>query len=166
MKDDLVGILALGPCYNGRRWLMENAYKSTYNLWRGCQHGDWLLWLAVRLKLDCKVIALAACDCAEAALKYVPEHEHRPRVAIETTRNWCVGEATLGQVRNAAAAADAASADAYASAADAYASAAAAAADAASDRTASLAYSAKLVRKRIPWEIWKKAIRSKLMEGE
>jgi hypothetical protein len=43
-------------------------------------------------------LVLAACDCAETALRYVPEGEHRPRLAIETARRWARGEATVKEV--------------------------------------------------------------------
>lgn len=43
-------------------------------------------------------IALLACDFAERALRFVPEGEDRPRIAIDTTRRWVRGEATIGQV--------------------------------------------------------------------
>jgi hypothetical protein len=65
-------------------------------------------------------VVLAACACAETALKYVPKGEDRPRLAIETARKWAHGETTLQEVRAdayaayAAAAADAAYAAAYA----------------------------------------------------
>jgi hypothetical protein len=84
-------------------------------------------------------VVLAACACAELALKYVPAGEERPKQAIETARKWARGEATLQEVNaaNAAAYADAAYAAAsaaYAAANAAYAAYAAyAAASAASD---------------------------------
>lgn len=76
-----------------------------------------------------KLLGLAACDCAEQALIYVPKNEDRPRKAIQAARDWCVGQASIEDVL---AAADAA-------------------ADAARDK--SLQKSADLVRARIPWEI-------------
>jgi hypothetical protein len=95
-----------------------------------------MLWLAGKMAdkpgwWTRKQVVLAACDCAETALKYVKAGEDRPQKAIETARQWAKGEATLQQVRAAAAAAYAASA--YAASA----AAAVAAADAAADAVAS-----------------------------
>jgi hypothetical protein len=117
-------------------------------------------------------VVLAACAVAETALKHVPAGEDRPKNAIDTTRAWCRGEATIEQVKvavyaSADAAADYASAAAaaaayaayaaYASAATAataayaaYASASAAYAAYAYDaRNSSLAESANIVRKML-----------------
>ena len=118
-----------------------------------------MLWLAGRLDIDRKLLVLAACDCAETALQYVPEGEYRPAKCIQVTRNWCNGTATIYEVRaargwsaNAAAnAADAAHPDAYAAAADA-------AANAANSRSDALLTCADLVRKRIPLSIIQKAM--------
>ena len=69
-------------------------------------------------------------DVAERALRFVPEGEDRPRIAIETARRYLTGAASEGAVR-AAYAARAADADAAAYAARASRAAADAAADAA-----------------------------------
>lgn len=83
-------------------------------------------------------VVLVACDCAETALRYVPAGADGPRIAIETARAWSRGEATMEDVRVAAAAAwpaaPSAAADASADARLAYAVRAyARAADAAAD---------------------------------
>jgi len=95
---------------------------------------------------DRKTLVLAACLCAETALKFWEKKhptDNRPHIAIETARRWARGEATLDEVKAAADAADAAAyaADAAAAAYAAYAASddaayAAAAAYAASDAAA------------------------------
>ncbi len=152
----------LDACAEAIKWVNG---RSLRKCWQVADRGDWMLWLAARVGVDRKTLVLAACDCAEPALKYVPKGEDRPRKAIETARAWCEGRATLKEVRSAAFAARAADAAAYAAAAadaaayaayaaDAYAAYAAAdAADAADAYAASLKHSAKLVRKRIPVEM-------------
>jgi hypothetical protein len=80
-----------------------------------------------------------ACQIAREALRFAPEDEARPRIAIETTERWVVGDATIEEVRAAADAAFAAAADAADAAA--FAADAAAAADAA-DAAAFAAYAA------------------------
>ena len=88
--------------------------------WRRCRRPDWLLWLAgqrCRTLAQRRAIVLAACDCAETALRHVPEGELRPAEAIRVARAWCRGKATLQDVRAATNAAyAAANAAAYASA--------------------------------------------------
>jgi hypothetical protein len=116
--------LPRGACGDAIAWCQTQ--PSYEQAWDACERADWLLWLASWL-CDRKLVVLAACGCARTALKYVPEGEVRPRVAIETAEAWCRGEATIEQVRiaaDAAAAADAASA-AYADAAASAASTAA-----------------------------------------
>ena len=165
----------LSACEESVEWVGDRDLKTA---WEECARGDWMLWLAARLKVDRKLVALATCDCAETSLNFVRADEGRPAAALRIVRAWCAGEATLDEVKGAAgAAADAADASyadaaasaaadaAYAAAADAAAyaagaaayaaGAAAGAADAAyaAARRLSLARSADIVRKRISAEI-------------
>lgn len=146
---DTTRIRALGACSDALAWLSAQE-GSLYDAWRRCERGDWLLWLAARVGVDRRLLWLAACDCAEPALVHVPAGENRPRVAIETARRWAAGEATLEEVRSAAAAYASAYAAAYAAAAAAYAAYAA--------REWSLHHSARLVRARIPWRLVRDAL--------
>ena len=116
-------------------------------LWRDCERGDWMLWLAVRAKIGRRVVVNAACACARTALQYVPAGEERPRRAIETAEAWARGDENLEAVRAAATAAkrfgvSSASASAafaaYAAAAAAYAFAASAASGAYAAATAAV----------------------------
>jgi hypothetical protein len=154
----------LGACREAIAWVGDMPSKRA---WETCERGDWLLWLSARVGVDRKLVVLAACDCAELALKHVPAGENRPREAIETARAWTRGEANIEQVRDAAAAADAAAA--YAAAAADAAGAAAYAAEAAADaadaagaaRTKVRRQCADLVRARIPWTKVAAAIKGK-----
>ena len=155
-------IKELYPCEDAIKWF--DGMDSAKQAYKNCGRGDWLLWLAGRLDIDRKLVVLAACECAEQVLKYVPEGEERPKIAIETARKWVRGEATLSEVRRTAdavydyAAASAAAYAAYAaSAASAAAYAAAYASDYASDyaaRKESLTKSADIVRKHITLEVF------------
>jgi len=126
----------MGACREALGWCGKRGLKRA---WHDAARGDWMLWLAGRLHVDRKLLVLAACDCAETVLQYVPEGEGRPTRAIQTSRNWGAGNASPDDVRAAAAAATAAAyAAAYADAAYAAygaAAAAAAAAYAATDAT-------------------------------
>ena len=132
MKTTKAILAELGACPEAVKWAGRKTHKKA---WETCKRGEWLLWIAGRLDIDRKLFVLAACGCARTALKYVPDGEDRPRMAIETAEAWVRGEATIGQVRSAAnaAASYAAShaADAAPSAADAATYVAQAAADAA-----------------------------------
>ena len=170
MKNLKPYLQTLNACSESLKW--AGSRKTSHNAWLACPRGDWLLWLAPRIGIDKNLIALAACDIAESVLHLVPENEERPRKAIETARAFVAGKATKEEVRAAAAAADAAAtwhaADAayyaaYAAyaAANAAAHAAYAATNAVTDRDSAWAEKQKqfayIVRKRIPWEIWKES---------
>jgi hypothetical protein len=128
----------LGACGDARE-LADG--KTAKQAWETCERGNWMLWAAGAAKVDRKLVVQAACDCARLALKFVPAGEDRPRIAIETAERWVKGEATLDEVRNAYAAANAAYAAAYA-AANAAANAAYAAANAAANAAYAAAYAA------------------------
>jgi hypothetical protein len=144
---------AMGACASARDWV---GARDLPTAWAECQEPSWMFWLAGRT-VSRQALVLAACDCAELALKYVPAGEDRPRIAIETARKWARGEATIEQVHearrnayDAAADADAADDAAYDAARGAatYAAAAAcaSAADAADD-AATAATAANAARK-------------------
>jgi hypothetical protein len=101
---------SLYACSEAKEWAQG---KSFHVFWTTCKRGDWLLWLCGTMAgkkgwPTRKQIVLAACGCAETAPKYVKADEDRPRIAIKTARQWARGKATLQQVRDAAAASDAA----------------------------------------------------------
>jgi hypothetical protein len=139
-------LVELNACSEAQEWA---GGKSLAVVWKTCKRGDWLLWLCEKMADQPnwptrKEVVLAACDCAELALQYVPEGEERPRKCIETTRAWASGNASLNEVRTAKRASYAASAT-YANAAGAanatYANA--------TKNTKTLAKCATLVRKRL-----------------
>src|ERR1700678_1155317 len=97
-------LVALGACSEAVQWAKE--YKTFAEAWQACERGDWLLWLTAKMIgkpgwPTHQQIVVAACDCAETALRFVPKGEDRPRVAIETTRKWARGGATLDEVMEA-----------------------------------------------------------------
>lgn len=116
--------------------------RSIEKAWAECERADLMLELLGLMAGEpgwptLERVVLMSADCAETVQHRVPAGEERPRKAIATARAWAVGEATIEEVRAAAA-------DAYA----AYVSYAAdddAAADAASAAyaAASAAYSGK-----------------------
>lgn len=146
---------SLGACRAARKWSQG---KSLQQAWNTCNRGDWLLWLCGRMTdrpgwPSHKDVVLAACDCAELSLKYVPEEKKRPRKCIKTVRAWVAGTATIKDVRSARNGAFAAHAADYSDYSASYAAAsyaasyAAYAADAARIKT--LVKCADLVRARL-----------------
>jgi hypothetical protein len=101
-------LISRDACRAAMDWLGE---RDSAQMWAECERPDWLLWWAAHA-VPRQELVLAACDCAETALRYVPEGEHRPRLAIETARRWVRGEATVDEVRAADAAAISAACDA------------------------------------------------------
>jgi hypothetical protein len=141
----------LDACGESFTWAAD--YPDPRDAWDHCPRGDWLLWVAHRLArrdwllwvahrlgVSRKLVVLAACDCARTALRYVPEGEGRPRLAIETAEAWCRGEATEKEAREAANAA--AHAAGLAADAAAYAANATYAANAAAHAAAHATYAA------------------------
>ena len=146
---DMQSLLAFardrGACAEARDWLATQTDPRT--AWETCERPDWMIWYARRRNVERKVLVRIACDCARTALRFVPEGEDRPRLAIEAAERWTLGEATIDEVRAAAAAAAAVAyaADAAADAAAAAAYAAAYAAIAAAAAAAAAAYVADAV---------------------
>ena len=125
-------------CKELEKWAKEHGGPLA-EIWRDCERGDWLLWLAVRAKIGRRAVVTAACACARTALVHVLVGEERPRRAIETAEAWTRGEADRAAVRAAAHAAEDAAFAAYS--ADAYAAGYAASASAASAYTTASAAS-------------------------
>ena len=97
-KQLLALLESKSACSDAREWVNG---KSAKVAWETCKRPDWLFWIAGRLNYDQKRITLAGCKCARLVLKFVKKGEERPRICIETTEAWCVGNATITQVREA-----------------------------------------------------------------
>jgi len=163
-------LAALDACHEARAWVATQPDAAT--AWATCPRADWLVWLLgelhIRGALSRQTLVLAACACAETALRHAHARDDCPRLAIEAARRWARGEATVEEVRAASddvgvgvvacAAFEAAATCAAYAAADADAAGAAAdAADAAAD-FASYPDSADAVRNAVPWATVEAAI--------
>ena len=126
-------IESLGACTPGLEWLAEQG-EEWYN---DCSRGDWLAWLVAKI-CDRKRVVLCLCDIAESVQHL--DQSGKGQIAINTARSWCNGEATLEEVKTAAARA----ANAAAAAADA--GDVAFAADAAADAAYAAAFAAAAAR--------------------
>jgi hypothetical protein len=132
------------PCSEAREWM--KAQKNSTEAWKNCERGDWMLWIAKKLKVDDKKLTMAKAMCAKQV-----EHlmkDQRSKDALQACFDYVNGKITREELNAAYAAAYAAAADAdayaaaYAAAAAADAYAAAAAADAYAAAAADAAYAA------------------------
>lgn len=165
-------LVRLRACSESLEWFDATPGEPA-DMWAMCPRIAWLYRFAVYAGVDARSIMLAACDCARLAGSDGDPYALR---AVETAEAWTRGEATLDQVRAAAAdAAASAAASAADTAADAATAAAFAAAAAAADAAAcAAAYAAAyavaylrqetqractdLVRARIPWSLVEAAL--------
>jgi len=96
--DELKYLFGWKPDGDGTDWL---GGRDSARMWAECLRPEGLLWYA-SAHVSRQELVLAVCDCAEMALRYVPENENRPRLAIETARKWAVGKGNAKKVKKAA----------------------------------------------------------------
>src|SRR3990172_7863694 len=92
----------LGPCAEALHWLRTQS--SPEAAWKGCERGDWMLWLVGKLSGppdsdSRKLVVTAAVECTRFVLPY--SDDKRVLVCIKTTERYLAGKATLSEVRNA-----------------------------------------------------------------
>lgn len=131
----------LGACEDAQKWAEQ--FDTLPDAWRACPRADWMLWLLGKMTgtpgwPSHQTVVRLACACARRALRYVPEGEERPRLAIEAAEAWAVNPTP----QNARAARDAAR-DAWAAAGAAWVAAGAAG-------VAEMAEMAAMIRETVP----------------
>lgn len=84
-------------CESGLEW--AETQSDLYELWNNCHRGDWLLWLANKLKVDQKKLALCAALCAHTVVHLMTDR--RSREAVRIAFLWGRGKATDEQLREA-----------------------------------------------------------------
>jgi len=72
--------------------------RDSAQMWAECTLPEWLLLYAADL-VPLEGLVLAACDCAQTALRYVREGDERPREAIEAARDWATGDRDIHSVK-------------------------------------------------------------------
>ena len=105
-------LIELDACEDAWEWVGNRELRRA---WTECQRSDWMLWLLGEMlgepgwpDDDDHRLHHNDCDCAEAALRYVPDGKDRPRLAIEAKRAWLRGDITDADLAAAWAAARAA----------------------------------------------------------
>src|SRR3990167_9509497 len=129
------------PCLDAAKYY--DACKSSKEAWNNCPRGDWMLWIALKLGVNIKILTLAKVHCA-LTMKHLIK-DKRSIKALEVALKFANNKATLKELKIAANVANVA-ADAAADDADVAAyvanTAADAAADAADDAADAAAYAA------------------------
>jgi hypothetical protein len=95
-------------CQESIIWIEENNIQSLEEAWNACEQGDWLLWMAKKLGVDKRKLALCGALCAHTVVQYM--QNTRSRNAVRIAFLWGRGKATDEQLM---AAADAAGVDAF-----------------------------------------------------
>jgi len=109
----------MNACSDAIEWVGDKTFKE---VWETCPRGDWMLWLAVMLKVNHRTLTLAKGLCAETVVHLMDDE--RSVNAVKAAIAYGNGEITNEEL----AAADAHAYAAAAAHANAYAAAAAAAA--------------------------------------
>jgi hypothetical protein len=125
-------------CKESISWIQQNNIQSLEEAWNACERGDWLLWMATKLGIDERKLALCAALCAHTVIQYM--QDSRSRNAVRIAFLWGRGKATDEELSSAGSAAWSAVFAAFAPDTDAWAAAVAAVAAAwAAVRSATLA---------------------------
>lgn len=69
-------------CPDALEWLGD---RDAITAWRECHRADWMLWGALKIGIDRRLVTQMTCACARTVLHLVPDGEDRPRIAIETS---------------------------------------------------------------------------------
>jgi hypothetical protein len=80
--------------------------RTCRDIWDDAPRGEWLLRYAEKAGVPHPALVRAAAACARHALRFVPEGEDRPRLAIEAAERWA-DQPTEDNRRKAKRAADA-----------------------------------------------------------
>ena len=129
-------------CKESISWIQQNNIQSLEEAWNACERGDWLLWMATKLGIDERKLALCAALCAHTVIQYM--QDSRSRNAVRIAFLWGRGKATDEELSSAGSAAWSASLAAFAPDAAAWSAAGAAAWAAARSATLAAARSATL----------------------
>jgi len=95
----------LHACEAAVEWVGKRDLSAA---WLECDRADWMLWLCATMIgkpgwPSGQQLVLAACDCADRALRYVSGGENRPAEALQIVRAWARGEASIEDLSIAAA---------------------------------------------------------------
>ena len=119
MKKE-INLIELHACKDAI--IFAELYNTPREAWDYCPRGDWMLWLASKLKVDERKLFLAKGRCAETVIHLMKDQ--RSKDAVQAAIDYGEGRIEKDQLKTAAYAAYSAYTAASAYAATAYAAAA------------------------------------------
>jgi len=90
-------------CKESISWIQQNNIQSLKEAWNACERGDWLFWMATKLGIDERKLALCAALCAHTVVQHM--EDARSRDAVRVAFLWGRGKATDEELSSAGSAA-------------------------------------------------------------
>ena len=87
-------ISQFSPCEDGKEFYLK--FDTFEDAWNNCQRGDWMLWIAKKLKVDLRLLTLAKGHCSATVLHLMKDE--RSKNAVEVAIAFGEGKATLEQL--------------------------------------------------------------------
>ena len=81
-KEHLEWLQANEACKESIKWIKQNNIQSLENAWYTCERGNWLLWMAEKLKVDKRKLVLCAALYAHTVMQYMEDARSRDAVRI------------------------------------------------------------------------------------
>jgi hypothetical protein len=100
-KEHLEWLQANEACKESIKWIKQNNIQSLENAWYACERGNWLLWMAEKLKVDKHKLVLCAALYAHTVMQYMEDPKSRNAVRIAFL--WGRGKATDIELEKASA---------------------------------------------------------------
>jgi len=100
-KEHLEWLQANEACKESIKWIKQNNIQSLENAWYACERGNWLLWMAEKLKVDKRKLVLCAALYAHTVMQYM--EDARSRDAVRIAFLWGRGKATDVELEKASA---------------------------------------------------------------
>jgi hypothetical protein len=94
MKFDLT---QFDPCEDAL--IFYNNYDSFEDAWNACPRGDWILWIAAKLKVDHRILTLAKSRCARTVIHLM--EDERSMNAVEVSELYGLGKASKEELMKA-----------------------------------------------------------------
>jgi hypothetical protein len=94
MKFDLT---QFNVCEDGL--IFYDNYDSFEDAWNACPRGDWMLWIAAKLKVDHRILTLAKSRCARTVIHLM--EDEKSRNAVEVSEQYGLGTATKEELHKA-----------------------------------------------------------------
>lgn len=88
-RERALSILSeFGACQRARDWFQYFTIGDPESAWNRCSEPDWLVWLAVQLRIDHVVLTRTAYECAKSISHLIPENVEWPQKALKFTEQF------------------------------------------------------------------------------